>query len=140
MKDENGHFLEEYKLAQDRVNHFERLIWQIGSILNGTVVILFGLALRIDNQRFVPFVILISILFSVLWYLFEIRYRQINLVIFRRLIELEKLLNFRIHSRIREEDKSRKLKIKGHYLIAGTAFGVPFIILSYYIFFKFAHN
>jgi len=125
--------VEEYKLIQERINHFESLIWRIGSILNGSVIILVGLVLGENNSRRFLLVIVASVLFSTLWYLFENRYRRLSLILFKRLHKIERELGFKQHVTIDADDKSRKFHIDAHNLILGTAFIFPFILFVYWL-------
>jgi hypothetical protein len=124
--------LEEIKLAQERILHNETLIWSIGSILNSSIFILFGISINNVN-KFFPFIIAASILVSLLWILFEIRYRNINNVFYKRIQILEKELGMHLHSQLDESDKNKKVIINAHKLIIWMATSIPTILIIYCI-------
>ena len=129
----NTPLIEEYKIAQKRINHFERLIWQIGSILNGSISIMLGFLIKAETKQLKYWLIvtLVSTVYSWLWFLFEYRYRDINLILFERMKEIEKELNLKLHTKITEHDKKSKqciLNIRAHFLIKITAIVIPLIL------------
>jgi hypothetical protein len=136
--EEEQKLVEEFRLAQERVNHFERLIWQIGGILNASILILVGLTFRSDAERLLPLVIMGSILFSILSYLFERRYRQLNMIFFGRMHEIERKLGFRLHTMIdrkdREWKKEKRIYARAHYLIVGIGVTLPLLLFVYWIY------
>jgi len=126
--------LVEYKAAQDSINHYEKLIWTIGSISNALVIAL--ITTFIDPK--VPATVLLSFVASVilhgLWWMFEFRYRQINISKFRRLWEIEAELGMNHHLKVKSDDITRKFKPRADKLITVICIFFPSSLLCYYIY------
>jgi len=118
-------FLEEYKLTEKFVIHYEKLIWYIGSILNGSVLVLSGLVFKEGNIKNFGGIIILSIFISFLWYRFECRYRKINLLKLNRMQEIERMFGFRQSLIIKEYDEKAKPFFTAHRLIIMTCIIVP---------------
>ena len=124
--------VEEYKIAQTTINHYERLIWTIGSILNASVMVMAGLAIKENKGDGFWVVVLISIILSSVWFSFECRYRDVNKQKFRRLWELEDELGFKQNRYVKEAD-DEKLTITAHHLISALCIGLPTLLFIYWI-------
>lgn len=124
--------LEEYKATQESISHYERLIWNIGSVFNAIVVAVLSMTAKINQPNTLIIPIIVSIWFYTLWFLFELRYRQINISKFRRIWEIESILGMRQNIIVNEDDKLRKFKPRGHLLITCTCCGVPLTLITLY--------
>jgi hypothetical protein len=129
--------LEEYKITQETISHYESLIWSIGSIFNAIVVAVLGLTADLDNPDSLIVPIIVSIWFHGLWFLFETRYRQINISKFSRLWEIEEKLGMRQNIVVYEDDKERRFKPRGHLLITLACVGFPTTLIVLYLFLVF---
>jgi len=125
--------LEEYKVTQESISHYERLTWNIGSIFNAIVVGILGLTAKIDKPNSLIVPIIVSVWFLGLWYLFETRYRQINISKFRRLWEIEEKLGMRQNIYVRDDDQKRRFKPRGHILITFVCIGFPTTLIILYL-------
>ena len=125
--------VEEYKATQEAISHYERLIWTIGSIFNAIVVGVLGLTADLSQPNSLVVPIIVSIWFHGLWYLFEVRYRQINISKFRRLWEIEQKLGMRQNLTVREDDLKRRFKPRGHLLITCACVGFPTTLIGLHL-------
>lgn len=125
--------IEEYKLAQQFIIHYEKLIWYIGSILNSSIVVLTGFLVKESNYSHFWVVILLSLLFSFIWYRFECRHRQINLQKLRRMHEIENELGFKQSLYVVDFDKTNRPFFTSHRLITMTCILIPIVLLLIWI-------
>jgi hypothetical protein len=125
--------IEEYKVTQEAISHYESMIWTIGSIFTAIVVGILGLVGDINNPSSLIIPIIVSIWFYVLWLLFEVRYRQINLSKFRRLWEIEKMIGMKQNLNVHNDDKKRRFKPRGHLLIISACVGFPTTLIILFI-------
>jgi hypothetical protein len=125
--------LEEYKVTQESISHYERMIWNIGSIFNAIVIGILGLSVDIQQPNTLIIPIIVSIWFHGLWFLFETRYRQVNLSKFRRLWKIEQELGMQHNLVVREDDKKRKFKPRAHLLITFACLGFPATLIALYV-------
>jgi hypothetical protein len=130
----NETLLTEYKAAQDSISHYEKMIWTIGSISNALMVALIGTFVKPDNPATILVAFVVSVILYSLWWLFEFRYRQINISKFRRLWEIEKELNMNHHLKVKSDDKLRKFKPRADILITSICIFVPLSFLIYYLY------
>jgi hypothetical protein len=132
--DEQSLLVEEYKVTQSVINHYERLIWSIGSILNASVMIFAGLSIRQNGGRGFWVVVLLSAFVSFVWYKFVCRYRNINMNKFRRLWEIEETLVFKQNLSVKQHDNAHAC-LRGHALIIIICIGIPVSLLFYWLMF-----
>ena len=125
--------IEEYKLTQTVINHYERLIWYIGSILNGSVMVLAGLAMKESRGKGFLVVVGMSAFASFAWYQLECRFRSINMQKFRRLWEIEGTLGFKQNVYVKDHDQQKKY-ISGHMIITSICVAIPSFLLAYWLF------
>ena len=125
--------LEEYRATQEAIIHFERLIWSVGATINAMVAATLGLTARVDQPNSLIVPLIVSGWLYALWYLFELRYRSINVVKYRRLWQIEQELGMRQHLDVRDEDLKRKPRLRGHFLITLICLGFPTTLLALYI-------
>jgi len=125
--------IEEYKLTQQFVMHYERLIWQIGSVVNASVIVMAGLLIREADAKYFWISIPVSSLFSFIWFIFAYRYRQVNLQKLRRMRELEDLFGFKQSIYVSQADRNRRLKINGHFLSIFICITTPISLLLIWI-------
>lgn len=125
--------LKEYKATQESIFHYERLIWVIGSAFNAIVIGFLGLTGKIEQPNSLIIPIIVSIWFNTIWFLFEVRYRQINIVKFHRLWEIEEELGMRQNLMVRGTDQKRKCKPRGHLLVTSTCIGFPTMLIIIYL-------
>lgn len=128
--------LEEYKATNEAIYHNERLMWQIGSILNAVVAVMIGQMISKGVFDNLWLVMIISYIFSVFWYLFATHYRMINREKFKRIHELEEILNFRQNLLVKELHEKMVNRIRLHHLIIGISFVLPVFLSICWILYK----
>lgn len=124
----NDNLIEEYKMTQQFIMHYEKMIWYIGSILNASILALAGLILSRPNGDYFLFVVLISIVISFVWYKFECRYRSINRLKYSRMHRIENELGFSQSLDVKRMDEENNRLFKGHTLITILCFSIPALL------------
>jgi len=126
--------LTEYKAAQDSISHYEKIIWTIGLISNALMVALIGTFVKPYDPSTILIAFIVSVILYSLWWLFEYRYRQINISKFKRLWEIEEELAMDHHLKVKRDDQLRKFKPRADVLISFICIIVPLSFLIYYIY------
>jgi hypothetical protein len=126
--EQDEYLIEEYKCTQQFIIHCEKLTWNMGSILNASVIVLAGLVINALGPGYLWFAILVSAAFSFVWYRFEYRQHEISLQKFKRLHELERKLGFKQSLNVLEYDRLQNIYWTSHKLASFACISVPAIL------------
>ena len=105
--------LAEYKQVSEFIRHYNVMLWTIASIILPFTWASLYLSIEFGREYIVPLMIG-SIGLSILWTFIYERWNLYRRVGFKKLHELEKILNLNFHHKVTLSDKGFKMKLVGH--------------------------
>ncbi len=115
VSDQKKSLIEEYKLTQDMIKHFDDLNMRLGTMSQSAILIFIGVAFGLLSQQkqifiyLFPFVIIFVAISNLLVNLWFRRHRSISRIKLKRILAIEKQLGWKQFSLVDEAIASNKI-------------------------------